>query len=267
MPFFTDQIGNTIELTSSPRRIVSLVPSQTELLYDLGLQDEVVGITKFCVHPDDWFRNKLRVGGTKDLHIDRIHQLQPDLIIANKEENVKEQVEELSARYPVWVSDVSDLADALKMIHSLGEITNRLAKAGALIKDISENFRKLEPRILQHPGDILSAYLIWRNPYMVAGNNTFIDAMMKLCGLKNVFDDVSRYPLVNIEELKRLNCQLILLSSEPYPFSSKHIEELRPELPGSKFLLIDGAFFSWYGSRLLHAPYYFDNLLQNISHL
>src|ERR1700741_3198050 len=108
---FIDQTGRKISIPQIPQRIISLVPSQTELLFDLGLDKEVVGITKFCVHPPEWFQTKTRVGGTKQLKIDLIKQLQPDLIIANKEENVKEQIEELEKHFPVWISDVNNLED------------------------------------------------------------------------------------------------------------------------------------------------------------
>ena len=129
MPLFTDQTGKTISIENIPRCIVSLVPSQTELLYDLGLDKEVAGITKFCVHPQQWFRNKTRIGGTKDVHISGVAALQPDLIIANKEENVQGQVEELAAQFPVWTSDISNLQQALQMITAMGEITGTTAKA------------------------------------------------------------------------------------------------------------------------------------------
>ena len=112
MSIFTDQTGRKITLDKPPHRIISLVPSQTELLYDLGLHNEVIGITKFCVHPQEWFQHKTRVGGTRQINIDIIHELRPDLIIANKEENVKEQVEELAGYYPVWISDVKHLEAA-----------------------------------------------------------------------------------------------------------------------------------------------------------
>ena len=122
MPLFTDQLNRTILLKEKPSRIVSLVPSQTELLHALELREEVVGITKFCVHPTDWFRTKTRVGGTKTVNFDSVRSLRPDLIIANKEENVKEQVEALAAEFPVWVSDVNNLADALDMLQKLGQV-------------------------------------------------------------------------------------------------------------------------------------------------
>src|SRR5689334_14854456 len=129
MPVFKDQLGNEITLRSTPQRIISLVPSQTELLYDLGLDEEVIGITKFCVHPESWFRNKARVGGTKQINIQKVKELQPNLIIANKEENVKEQVDELRTVAPVWVSDINNLEDALEMIEAVGEIVGKTDEA------------------------------------------------------------------------------------------------------------------------------------------
>lgn len=131
-------------LQQLPRRIVSLVPSQTELLYDLGLEEETVGITKFCIHPEAWFRSKARVGGTKNVDIDKVRALQPDLIIANKEENVKEQIEALADIAPVWVSDIQDLDDALDMIRSIGHITGRQEKAELIAKLIGHRFNELQ---------------------------------------------------------------------------------------------------------------------------
>lgn len=140
MPVFTDQTGRKIELTKVPQRIISTVPSQTELLFTLGLHEEVTGITKFCIHPEEWYRSKTKIGGTKQLKMDIIHQLQPDLIIANKEENTKEQIDELSKAYPVWVSDVSTLKDAYNMIEQTGLITGQHKKANTLVDDIKNEF-------------------------------------------------------------------------------------------------------------------------------
>jgi ABC-type Fe3+-hydroxamate transport system substrate-binding protein len=264
---FTDQIGRKVNLLETPQRIISLVPSQTELLYDLGLDDRVIGITKFCVHPPVWFKTKKKVGGTKQVNIDTIRQLQPDLIIANKEENVKEQIEELEKYFPVWVSDVNNLSDAYSMIRQIGEITGTQTLSGKIITTIQHEFTKLK-QDMQSPVKIkdkpATAYLIWRKPYMTAGGDTFINAMMEAAGLENVFKTKTRYPETSLEELKNKNIQLLLLSSEPYPFKQKHIDELRNELPGTKILLADGEMFSWYGSRLQYAPGYFIQLLKEI---
>lgn len=262
MPVYTDQTGRTISLTKTPRRIISLVPSQTELLFDLGLADEVVGITKFCVHPSEWFRTKTRVGGTKQLKMDIIQQLEPDLIIANKEENVKEQIEELSTgptgekHYPVWISDVNNLEDAYEMIEQIGLITGKEEVAKAMVLRIKENFASLTI----HHSPFTCCYLIWQNPYMTIGGDTFIHSMLQAAGFTNIYANKTRYPELTISDLQTANCQLLLLSSEPYPFKQKNIDELQKHLPNTRILLVDGEMFSWYGSRLLQAPGYFQKL-------
>jgi ABC-type Fe3+-hydroxamate transport system substrate-binding protein len=259
MPTFTDQLGRWVDVPAAPRRIISLVPSITELLYTLQLDDQVTGITKFCVHPESWFRQKTRIGGTKNIKATAIHELQPDLIIANKEENVKEQVDELAKQYPVYITDVNNLDDALKMIEEIGLITGRKENAMHLQSQINTAFTSLKPQAAAKN----AAYLIWRNPYMTIGNDTFIHDMLLRCGLKNMFGNTTRYPAIDTWQLK--HCDLLLLSSEPFPFQQKHLDELQPLLPNTKIMLVDGEMFSWYGSRLLNAPAYFTRLLHSIA--
>lgn len=260
MPAFIDQTGRSISINSNPQRIISLVPSQTELLFDLGLADQVIGITKFCIHPDEWFRSKTRIGGTKQLHIDQIKQLQPDLIIANKEENVKEQIEELEKLFPVWISDINNLADAYEMIEQVGIITNKEHPANKILLQTKKGFAKLPTQ----DSKLRTAYLIWQNPYMTIGGDTFIHSMLEAASFKNLFNNKTRYPGITITELQTMNCELLLLSSEPYPFKQKHIDELQTQLPNTRILLVDGEMFSWYGSRLLQAPAYFAKLQSQI---
>ncbi len=261
MPVFIDQTGRSISLFKIPERIISIVPSQTELLFDLGMEKEVIGITRFCVHPDEWFRTKIKVGGTKHLNIDIIHQLQPDLIIANKEENEKEQIEELQKYYPVWISDVRNLHDAYQMIEQVGIITNREQSANEIIIRIKENFAQLKTRNAKPE----TCYLIWQKPYMTIGNDTFIHSMMEVAGFENIFSDKKRYPEITIDELLTANCQLLLLCSEPFPFKEKHAEEIKAQGFNGQILLVDGEMFSWYGSRLLKAPNYFRQLYYQIN--
>jgi ABC-type Fe3+-hydroxamate transport system substrate-binding protein len=256
MPVYKDQLGREVVLHRIPKRIISVVPSQTELLYDLGLEDEVIGITKFCVHPEQWFRKKERVGGTKMLHLERIRTLSPDLIIANKEENIREQIEELAKDFPVWVSDVNNLAGAMDMIRSLGDLTGRSSEASAIINKIEKGFQQLK-KVQYKPK---TCYLIWKDPYMTIGGDTFIHDILNRAGLDNVFASFNRYPQVEIKLLQELSCEWILLSSEPYPFKEKHVKELQEQLPGTKILLVDGEMFSWYGSRLVKAPDYLKQL-------
>lgn len=253
MRTFTDQLGREVQLAWPPRRIVSLVPSQTELLYALGLEQEVVGLTKFCVHPEHWRKQKKVVGGTKTLHPDRIRALQPDLIIGNKEENEKTSIEVLAGEFPVWMSDIFTLEDSLQMMHRVGALTNREAEAEKLTASILRNFGEL-PRL---PIAKRALYLIWRKPWMAAGANTFIHHMLELCGFTNAVAEQSRYPELSEEAMQVLDPEVVLLSSEPYPFKEKHLAELQALLPKAKLLLVDGELFSWYGSRLLQAPVYF----------
>jgi len=241
---------------SPPKRIVSLVPSQTELLYDLGLEEETVGITKFCVHPDSWFRSKTRVGGTKALHRDRIAALQPDLILANKEENVKEQVEDLKDIAPVWISDIHTLDDALEMIRTVGVLTDKKDKAAVIAGRIAADFGGLESLLPARS----ALYLIWRKPWMTVGRDTFIHDILQRAGLTNSYTDQERYPTISNEDIIARNPSLVLLSSEPYPFKQQHIQELQALLPAATIQLVDGELFSWYGSRLLHTAAYLKQL-------
>lgn len=261
MAVYTDQTGSAVEINSTPQRIVSLVPSQTELLYDLGLEDEVLGITKFCVHPGSWFHHKKRVGGTKTVKTDLVSSLQPDLIIAGKEETIKEQVEALREIAPVWISDVTDLEKALNMIECIGLITGKQEKAFNIITTIQTGFNRLLPANRKHR----TAYLIWKDPYMTVGGDTFIHDMLNRSGFENVFALQKRYPETTAAMLKAAGTELVLLSSEPYPFQQKHLAALQKELPGTAIVLVDGEMFSWYGSRMQYAAAYLQQLLENIN--
>lgn len=247
----------TVEITSTVSRIVSLVPSQTELLVDLGLRDKLVGITKFCVHPAGLKKEVQLIGGTKNAKIDLIRSLEPDLIIGNKEENNQADIEILQEVLPTWMSDIFNLEDALDMIRKVGAITGTSERASEIISKIRANFSRLES-IKKTNKTVL--YLIWKNPYIAVGPNTFIDAMLTTLGFQNTMKE-ERYPEV---EMNGFNPNLIFLSSEPYPFKEKHIEELQNQFPGSQVVLVDGEFFSWYGSRLIGAPAYFEELLNQI---
>jgi ABC-type Fe3+-hydroxamate transport system substrate-binding protein len=262
---FKDQMGYSVEVAWPPKRIISLVPSQTELLAHLGLDNEVVGITKFCVHPQEWFKNKKRVGGTKNIDLHRIEELQPDIIIGNKEENKEDQIKELMQRYPVWMSDIHNLDDAFDMILNVGKLVDKYDKADVLVKNIRSNFKSL------HTHEIPSAkvaYFIWRDPYMSIGKSAFINSMMDRLNLNNVFAEMpGEYPSVTAEQIAQAAPELILLSSEPYPFAEKHMAEFKEICPDSKIVLVDGEYFSWYGSRLLKAPAYFNTLLKEVSNV
>ncbi len=251
----------------APLRIVSLVPSQTELLHYLQLDAETVGITKFCVHPQQWFKNKTRIGGTKTVDIAKVKALNPDLIIANKEENVRDQVEMLADLYPVWLTDVNDLQDAQQMIVDIGRITHRPLQATSLRQSIDEKFASLQKNINElfiatagNARQLRVCYLIWKDPYMTVGSDSFINDMLQKAGFQNAFATATRYPAVSLQDIELSGCEVVLLSSEPYPFKEKHIQELQAALPATTIALVDGEMFSWYGSRLLLAADYFQNL-------
>lgn len=262
MPGYHDQLNREINLPSVPKRIISIVPSQTEFLFCLGLDEEIVGITKFCIHPADKFKGIEKVGGTKQLDIEKIKGLRPDLVIANKEENERSQIEELLNFCPVWISDIYNLNDALDMMERVGALTGKAQEAKKLSNQIARQFNN----ITIQQSNLKTAYFIWRKPYMVAGKNTFIDDMLRRCGLINVFEQY-RYPEIDTKILIEANPEVILLSSEPYPFKNKHIAELKAIVPNAIIKLVDGEMFSWYGSRLLHAAAYFENLISEIKSL
>ena len=259
---FKDQLNRVFELSSTPKRIISLVPSQTELICDLDLESSLVGVTKFCVHPNHIKKSKTVVGGTKQIKLEKIKELKPDIILCNKEENTKEIVEACEQICAVHVSDIKTTHDCLEMIQQYGLLFNSELEASEIIKAIQNEIKAFSTYISNLP-KLKVAYFIWRNPWMVAGKSTFIDYVLKLNNFDNVFSSIERYPEVILKELPELD--LVLLSSEPYPFKNKHIREVASMLPKNvKVKLVDGEMFSWYGSRLLKAFNYFKRLRNSL---
>ena len=256
----TDQMGRRVVVPFPPQRIVSLVPSQTELLFDLGLGEKIVGVTKFCIHPAGARTNTTVIGGTKNFNFQKIAALKPDLIVGNKEENYQEGIEQLAAKYPVWLSDISNLPEALEMIRRVGFIVGAKDKAAALADTIEASFAALATPKTVAAAPISVAYFIWRKPYMVAATGTFIDDMLHRAGFANAFARLGRYPEISVEQLAQVVPQRIFLSSEPYPFAAKHVAEFQQLCPAAKIEIVDGELFSWYGSRLLKSAAYFSQL-------
>lgn len=250
-----DALGRTISLARPPARVLSLVPSQTELLAHLGLDEEVVGITRYCVHPAGWLARKAIVGGTKTARLARARDLRPDLILANKEENTRDDVEALEALAPAFVTDVRDLPGCLAMIADVGALVGRASQADALCDEIRGAFAAL-PTFARRR----ALYLIWRKPWMGAGADTFIHDLMGRAGYDNALAHLPRYPTLEPEALAALAPEEVLLSSEPYPFGEAHVAELAALLPGARVRLVDGEMFSWYGSRMRLAPDYLKRL-------
>ena len=264
-PTFTD-LPPLLFMPQLPQCIVSIVPSQTELLFDLGLTDEVVGLTKYCTHPADKVAGKALVGGTKNVQISTVAALKPTLILANYEENTEADVIALRQFVPVHITNVNTLPAALAMIREVGGLVNRPAEANALARQIDEAFATF--RLVTNAPRPSVTYLIWRKPWMVAARNTFIDAMLTEAGFRNAFADEPkwvRYPVVTEADLKAAAPDLIFLSSEPYPFRQKHLAELQACCPHAQVRLVDGELFSWYGSRLRYSPGYFAQLHNELS--
>lgn len=259
----TDQTGRQVDISEAPRRIVSCVPSITELIAGLGAETRLIGRTKFCIHPSSLSGTVEVIGGTKNLKIEKIIALRPDLIVVNKEENIKEQVEALFGVAPVYVSDVADLEDNYILIRDLSLILGLKQKGEALNNSISRGFERLSGKIAGLPG-VSCLYLIWKNPWMSVGGDSIISNVMRACGLENVLALHTRYPELQEEMMKELKPDVVLLSSEPFPFSDKHIAEIKSILPDSHVVTVDGTMFSWYGSRMDKAPDYLGQLITDI---
>ena len=260
MKTFKDQIGREITLTNPPIRIVSLVPSQTELLFDLALENEIVGITKFCVHPYHLKSTKKIVGGTKKVHFDKIKELKPDFILCNKEENSYDFLMELESIAPTYFSDVHTVEDSLNLIKDLGHICNRRTESNNLIDKLNFRLNDFKNFMADKP-ERKVAYFIWAKPWMVAASDTFIDTMLSLNKFTNVYGHMSRYPKVEIDRIRHEgDPEVILLSSEPFPFKDDHALEIGKYTNRSATVFADGEMFSWFGSRMLLAFDYFKQL-------
>lgn len=269
MMTLTDQLGNVFSFETAPKRIVSLVPSQTELLYDLGLEPEIVGITKFCVHPFHFKLTKTIVGGTKQVKFEKIAALQPDVIIANKEENTPEMVAELQQICPVWVTNIVTIDDSLQMIADFGQLFNRRTEAQKWIDKINFALTDFQQFIAPFP-EQKAAYFIWKNPYMAASEKTFINEMLRLNKFRNIYENnpktPGRYPEIIIQKIRiQGDPDVVFLPSEPYPFKDEDAFEIGRFTHHAKTVFVDGEMFSWYGSRLVKAFAYFKALHQRLA--
>lgn len=262
MPTATDARDQELVLPRPPRRIVSLVPSQTELLSHLGLDETVVGITRFCTRPKHWRAEKAIVGGTKEVDMDRVRDLAPDLILANYEENTKADVTALDEIAPVFVTQVKTVTDALDMIRAVGHLTGSADQTSTLAGRIISRFSRLPDF-----APLQAAYLIWRDPFMIVGGDTFIHDVMSWGGFENVFGDRTRYPEVSLDTLTETDPDVVLCASEPFPFHQKDrfTTDIREALPGTPVEVVDGQPFSWYGPRLLDTPAYLKELREQLS--
>ncbi|WP_296315454.1 ABC transporter substrate-binding protein [Winogradskyella sp. UBA3174] len=259
---YKDQLNREIQLKKTPKRIVSLVPSQTELLVDLGLEESVVGVTKFCTHPKHLRMSKTVIGGTKQIKLQKIIDLQPDIILCNKEENTKEIIEVLEGVAPIHISDIYNLEDCFELIKMYGELFKVENSASIIISNIQNEREQFQDEIKNQPKPKVS-YFIWKKPWMVAASNTFIDVMLAEAGFVNAFKEELRYPEISLDNSTLNQSDIIFLSSEPFPFKDIHIPELEDRFSKKIIKIVDGELFSWYGSRLQKSYGYFKTL-QNL---
>jgi len=252
---YVDDLNRRVELKESPQRIISLVPSVTELLFDLGLSEHIVGRTSYCIYPEHKIINVASVGGPKDFDLKKLRALKPDLIITVKEENDKELVLEAMQICPVLVYDIVDIASALNMIREIGLLTDTQKRASSILNQIQLKKERLEKRNQEYK---TACYLIWNVPMMTVNQQTFISEMMRLAGFDNAFSNkTEHYPVLLEEDISLSEIEYILLSSEPFKFTEKHRKSYQNRFPRSKVILVDGEMFSWYGSRMLKALDYF----------
>ncbi len=249
----TDHLNRTIELKSKPKRVVSLVPSITETLAGLGLEKNLIAVTRFCRYPPDVVEQLPKVGGPKNINLEKISALKPDLVIAVKEENDRSQILELSEQVPVVVFDVNTIEDSFDMLTRLGQIFDVEKVAKRWVTSITEKTTGFKTSISNHK----ALYLIWKKPWMAAGTDTFIGSMMQLAGFENIIE--GRYPEINGKEFDKAH--IILLATEPYHFTETHRKQLATEFPDKKVVLVDGEMFTWYGTHMLKALDYFEQVI------
>jgi ABC-type Fe3+-hydroxamate transport system substrate-binding protein len=238
-------------------RIVSLCPSLTELVFDLGRGDELVGRTRFCVHPVGRVDAIERVGGTKNPKVERIIELAPDVVLLNEEENRREDAEALrTAGIALHTSFPRDALDTAAMVRSIGQVLDAAGAAERIAADIEARTARVRKeaagRAAQGVAPVRWTYLIWRRPYMAVSGDTFVSALLDQAGGENVFARCEdRYPSVTPEELAAADPALVLLSTEPFPFTEAHADELAAAtgLPRERFRVVDGELLSWHGSR------------------
>jgi len=254
-----DASGVAVELARPPRRIVSLVPSITETVCRLGLADALVGITVYCVEPREVVSTKARIGGEKNPDLEKIRALEPDLVIANIEENLRDHIETLrSWSIPVWVTYPRTVAEGIRLIAELGSVTSTDARASAMLSEIEPLYERVASAAARRP-PVAVFYPIWRGPYMTINRDTYIHDMLRVCGGRNVFADrAERYPTVTLDDVAAQRPAVILLPDEPFRFRRAHLADFAgyadvPAVRDGRIHLVDGKPFSWHGPRIADA--------------
>ena len=236
-----------------PRRIVSLVPSLTEILFALGVGDQVVGCTIYCTQPPEGVATKTRVGGEKNPKLDLIRDLDADLVLANVEENRRQDVETLRGwGIAVHVVYPRTVVEGIALVRELGEVVGAAARGAAVADTLAARHRETRARLAARP-PVRVFCPIWRKPYMTLNADTYVHDMLATCGGMNVFGDApKRYPEVSLEEVAARAPEVLLLPDEPYRFRAAHAEDFAPypALRQARVRLVDGKLLSWYGPRI-----------------
>ena len=251
-------------------RVVSLCPSLTELVFALGRGHTLVGRTKFCRHPEGLVDAVERVGGTKNPKVGRVVALRPDLVLLNEEENRREDAEALAAAgVPLHVSFPKDARDTAAMVRDVGRALGASVEAERMAADLERRAaavrERADARRAAGAPPVRWAYLIWRRPWMAVRDDTFVSALLDGAGGENVFSGAAaRYPEVTAAALGAAAPDVVLLSSEPFPFAETHADELAAEsgLPRGRFVLADGELLSWHGARTAEGVEYAESLLE-----
>lgn len=237
-------------------KIVSLVPSLTKTICDLGLRDQIAGITNFCVDPPDLYRQVQRVGGTKDPNLALLTQIAPTHVLANEEENRAVDLDYIKSRFNTLVTFPKSPQDVPQLLSSMGKFLGKACEAQRLAKRVQESMdtAKVNCTLSQNLGRRF-IYLIWRDPWMAAGRDTYISRFLELLGFHNVVDLPGRYPIVDHKILSSEMVDVVFLSSEPWPFRRRDADFLRKDLGHmcAKLRWIDGKALSWYGTTTLEA--------------
>ena len=225
-------------------KIVSLVPSYTKLLVDIGLRDSIVGITRFCVEPSDLHRSAVLVGGTKDPNIELIRKLEADVVLVNSEENRLDDIKAIRAFSEVFESCPKTVDQGLDLIESFYQYFN--LKKNANLALYREKLKKIRSRNEQSKAIL---YFIWKEPFMVASKSTYIGSVLELAGYDNLSTDKLDYPVITVDEIKGMPLDYIILSTEPYPFRKRDCRLIEEKLAKQyDFMKACGKIFSWHGS-------------------
>ena len=253
---------------SVPKKIVSLCPSITETLIDLGLTDALAGITRFCIHPESVVRDLTKVGGTKDPDLEQIRHLDPDLIFMNAEENRKEDYDALAQTFELDVSEPRSVQEIPALLRHFGQRTNRADRAEKRAQELEAELIALQAEQDKNQTQFSYSYLIWRKPWMVVGQDTYVSKLFADAGGINVFaDDPQRYPSIELSALAEKNPDFIFLADEPFPFQGSHVPEIQAICPNAKVRVISGDDCCWHGVRSIRGVQTMRKLVEELAQL